>query len=227
MITLHHLSQSRSFRIVWLLEELKNEYGIDYQLVSHQRNQHSLAPDELQQIHPMGKAPILIDDVLPSGEQTLAESAVIIEYLLKFYDKNQLFIPKDDINSWRDYHFWLHFAEGSLMPPLVMKLILSKAVTKSPFFARPIVKQVKAGAEKMLLNANITKALSLLETHLTNRAYLVDERLTGADIMLYFSVLGAKKSQPAFHYPNINRWLALCESRLAFHQAVMVGGQAL
>lgn len=228
MLTLHHLTQSRSFRILWLLEELKAMYGLQYQLITHTRNRHHLAPDELLQIHPMGKAPILVDDSRAEDEQTLAESAVIVEYLLKYYDKNQNFSPSDNFKSWRDYHFWLHFAESSLMPPLVMGLILSKAIEKSPFFARPIIRQVKAGADKMLLQGNIEKSLHLLNTHLHGKTWLVDEKITGADIQLYLAVIGAKKSGTNFeHFSHIQDWLNRCEQREAFKQAVILGGQPL
>lgn len=229
MITLHHLSQSRSFRILWLLEELKSAYSLDYKLVNHSRNKQNLAPDTLMQYHPMGKAPILLDDSLPTGEQTLAESAVIIEYLLKFYDNDQLFSTSNDFCAWRDYQFWLHFAEGSLMPTVVMKLILSKAVEKSPFFARPIVRKVKTGAEKMLLDGNIQKSLRLLENQLQGKNWLVEQKLTGADIQLYFAVVGAIKiSQISLvDFPYIAHWLKNCEQRTAFQKAIELGGKPL
>lgn len=229
MLTLHHLAQSRSFRILWLLEELKSAYGMDYQLICHDRNRHHLAPDELMKFHAMGKAPILIDDTLPKGEQAIAESAVIIEYLLKIYDKNKQFsfneTSEHALMTWKNYQFWLHFAEGSLMPPLVMGLILTKAVQKSPFFARPIVRQVKAGADKLLLKANVDKSLDLLENYLHHKHWLCDEKLTGADIQLYFAVAGAKKSGAEMNKrPNVQQWLARCEQRQAFINAVKLGG---
>ena len=229
MLTLHHLTQSRSFRILWLLEELKAEYGLEYQLISYNRNTHNLAPSELSQIHPLGKAPILVDDSLPQGEQVLAESALIMEYLLKFYDNHQQFSPSNTFSAWRDYQFWLHFAEGSLMPPVVMKLILLKAVEKSPFFAKPIVRQVKARAEKLLLDGNVQKGLKLLEKQLQSKDWLVDEKLTGADIQLYFAVVGAIKiSQLSLaDFPNIARWLKNCEQRTAFAKAIELGGKPL
>lgn len=226
MLTLHHLSQSRSFRTLWLLEELKAHYGTDYTLITHQRNRHHLAPETLLDLHPMGKAPILIDDSLPVGENALAESAVITEYLLKVYDTDKLFCASDDLTAWKDYQFWLHFSEGTLMPPLVMGLILHKAAEKSPFFARPIVRQVKAGIDKMLLTGNVSKSLNLLEKFLNNKRYLVNDKLTGADIQLYFSVAGAKKSGADFSsLPNTQAWLKTCESRPAFLKAVALGGK--
>lgn len=229
MITLHHLAQSRSFRILWLLEELKIAYGLNYELINHSRNQQNLAPEVLTHIHPMGKSPILLDDSLPIGEQALVESAVIIEYLLKFYDKHQQFSPTDEFRAWRDYHFWLHFAEGSLMPPVVMKLILHKAVEKSPFFAKPIVRKVKGGAEKLLLDGNIQKSLQLLESHLQGKQWLAAQKLTGADIQLYFSVVGAMKISQIDQgkFPHIQRWLNNCTQRKAFQTAVELGGKPL
>lgn len=229
MITLHHLEKSRSFRVLWLLEELKETYGLEYQLISYNRNAQNLAPSELLQIHSMGKAPVLVDDSLPQGEQVLAESALIIEYLLKFYDNRQQFSPSSAFNAWRDYQFWLHFAEGSLMPPVVMKLILLKAVEKSPFFAKPLVRQVKAGAEKLLLDGNVQKGLQLLEKQLQGKDWLVDEKLTGADIQLYFAAAGAIKigQLSLADFPNTARWLNNCEQRTAFAKAVELGGKPL
>lgn len=226
MLTLHHLSQSRSFRILWLLEELSAEYGLDYTLMTHQRQPNFLAPDALLAIHPMGKAPILVDDSLPVGEQALAESALIIEYLLKFYDKNQKFMPDDDFSSWRDYQFWLHFAEGSLMPPLVMGLILTKSVQKSPVLVRPIVRKVKDGVDKMILTGNVDKSLRLLDDFLQNKNWLVNDKLTGADIQLYFSVFAAKSSGVNVAcFANVHRWLQHCESRSAFKNAIAKSNQ--
>lgn len=156
----------------------------------------------------------------------MAESALIIEYLLKYYDKNQVFSPDDDFTAWRDYQFWLHFAEGSLMPPLVMGLILTKAVQKSPFLVRPIVKKVKDGADKMILVGNVDKSLRLLNDFLQNKNWLVNDKLTGADIQLYFSVFAAKSSGVnVARFGNVARWLQNCENRTAFKNAMIKGGQ--
>ena len=115
MLTLHHLNQSRSFRILWLLCELNALYGIPFKVIKHERTKSHLAPKELTDIHPMGKAPILVDEI---RGRTLAESGFIIEYLLRHYDKDGKLSPTDE--TWEDYAFWLHFAESSMMPPLVM-----------------------------------------------------------------------------------------------------------
>lgn len=229
MLTLHHLNQSRSFRIVWLLEELKAVYGVDYHLHTHQRGKNHLAPDELIAIHPMGKAPILVDDELPDGQQAIAESAVVIAYLLDKYDHQSYFLPQGDmsIKAVRDYQFWLHFAEGSLMPVLVMGLILNKTVEKSPFFIRPITKQIKVKIDNLILSGNTQKSLNLLDSALAESHWLCDDKLTGADIQMYFAAKGAARAVAMDTYPNIKNWLKRCESRAAFIKAVEVGGKPL
>lgn len=223
MITLHHLQQSRSFRIVWLLEELRTAYGLDYQLMTHARDATTfLAPSALKTIHPMGKAPILLDNRLPDGE-SLAESALIIEYLLKTYDSEQRFYPTAG-KQWRDYVFWLHFAEGSLMPPLAMTLILTKAIQKSPFFIKPIAAKLKDSIERMILRGNITSALTLLESSLADQEWLAGE-FSGADIQLHFAVAAAgQRAVDLADFPNIRAWLNRCEQRAAFRAAVARAG---
>lgn len=226
MLILHHLAQSRSFRIVWLLEELKAAYDLPYQLITHARNKQYLAPKQLTAVHPMGKAPILIDDSLPAETRVFAESALIIEYVLKTYDTQRQFLPADDLATWKNYHFWLHFAEGSLMPPLVMRLILQTSVQKSPFLVRPVVRSVQRKINALIIQDNIQKSLQLLNDHLKDKHWLCDTRFTGADIMLYFAVAGAKAGGTDFaQWTHINNWLGRCEHRKAFEQAVLVGGQ--
>ncbi len=219
MITLYHLEKSRSFRIVWLLEELKLAYGLDYQLISHERDERTyLAPKSFKAIHPMGKAPILVDDSLPDGEQVLAESALIIEYLLRTYDSEQRFYPVGD-KAWRDYTFWLHFAEGSLMPPLVMGLILTKAGQKAPLLVRPIARKLKAGIDQLILKNNIDSALSLIEETLTRSPWFAGDAFTGADVQMYFAVAAARQRVGLAGESATQAWLERCESRAGFIQA--------
>lgn len=224
MLTLHHLSQSRSFRILWLLEELKLAYGLPYQLISHDRDTRTfLAPKAFASQHTMGKAPILIDDSLPVGKQALAESAFIIEYLLKYHDAEQRFLPHDDA-SWRQYAYWLHFSEGTLMPPLVMGLILNKAIGKSPFFVKPIVKKLKAGIDQAVLSKNITSSLTLIDNTLSRQTWLAGEHLTGADIQMHFALAALHAKNALAQYPAIINWLTKCQQRPAFIQAEKLAG---
>jgi glutathione S-transferase len=130
MITLHHLNNSRSQRIIWLLEEL----GLNYDVKYYQRDPETmLAPAALRQVHPLGKSPVITDDDL-----TLAESGAIIEYLVERHGEGRLAPPLDVPERLR-YRYWLHYAEGSAMPPLLIKLIFDKMEEKSPFLLRPIV----------------------------------------------------------------------------------------
>ncbi|MFC0819878.1 glutathione S-transferase [Moraxella marmotae] len=235
MLHLYHLNKSRSFRIVWLLEELKLAYGIDYQLHQIERDARTaLAPEHLAQIHPMGKAPILVDDSLPAGENSLAESAVIIEYLLKTYDTDAKFYPTIDAQSpkttgkaWRDYTFWLHFAEGSLMPPLVMGLILDKVAAKSPWFAKPIANKLNSNIHQLILDKNLANALQMVESALANQDWLAGQ-FSGADIQMYFAVKGAKVRGvlPTTHQHTL-AWLARCESQQAYKNTEKLAGAAL
>lgn len=229
MITLHHLVHSRSFRILWLLEELKDAYGLDYTLVSHARGENLLAPPVLLDIHPMGKAPILIDTALGDTDNALAESALIIEYLLVTYDSDGKFHPTDTgSQAWRAYTFWLHFAEGSLMPPLVTQLILSTSAKKAPFFLRPIIKALSNKINALILSGNVKKSLALLASALESQHWLTGDHLTGADIQLYFAALAADKRAGLSdeHAPIIN-WMRRCESRPAFMRALALGGAPL
>ena len=131
MITVHHLEQSRSQRVLWMLEEL----GLDYELVSYKRDPKTwLAPPELRKVHPLGKSPVLQDDTL-----ILAESGAILDYLADRYDLQRGLSPQPlpvEAPERLHYHYWMHYAEGSAMPPLVMSLVFAK-VRKAPlpFFA--------------------------------------------------------------------------------------------
>lgn len=219
MLTLHHLNDSRSFRILWLLYELNALYGTTFEVVTHQRNKNFLAPKEMADIHPMGKAPILVDH---ERGRVLTESAFIIEYLLRYYDVDKKLSPSDD--AWEDYVFWLHFAESSLMPNLVMRLIFAKTTQKSPFFIRPIARLIQKRVEGLLISPNVDKSLSLLNEHLTNRHYLAGAgqgKFSAADIHMYYGIAKMKSSgQLSDKWVNIHNWLNFCKSRPSFEKAV-------
>ncbi|WFF37842.1 glutathione S-transferase [Moraxella nasibovis] len=220
MLTLHHLNHSRSFRILWLLEELSALYGTPYELVTHTRNANFLAPKEMMGIHPMGKAPILVDDVRGC---TLAESGFIIEYLLKYYDTQGKLSP--DASHWEDYAFWLHFAESSMMPPLVMRLVMTKVATKSPFLVRPVAKAIANKVESLMISGNIRQSFGLLDAHLAQRQWLAGQ-FTGADIQTYFAAKALQSRGGLGDWQHIRRWMADCEAR-AEHQAAVAKGGAL
>ena len=184
MITVHHLNNSRSQRILWMLEELNQEYEI----IGYERDLKTLqGPESLRNIHPLGKSPVITDD--SSGEQILiAESGAIVEYLLQNYGKNSsLIIPETGSQQERDYLYWLHFSEGSLMPPLLLRLIFERVKkARVPFFVKPITKAV---ADKVLteyVNPNINRLLDFIEASLKGKNWFLGDQLSGADIQMSF-----------------------------------------
>jgi len=141
MIKVHHLNNSRSQRVLWLLEEL----GTPYEVVRYERDKATmLAPAELKRAHPLGKSPVIEDD-----GKTFAETGLIIEYLVERYGPN-LMPPRDSDLYWR-YKYWLHYAEGSLMPLLFMKLVFNRLPERVPLLMRPVARMISAGADKTLL----------------------------------------------------------------------------
>ena len=195
MLTLHHLGNSRSFRVLWLLTELHALYGTPFEIVTHQRNTNYLAPDALKAIHPMGKAPILVDS---TRGRTLAESGFIIEYLLRYYDVNQVLSPTDD--EWENYGFWLHFSESSMMPPLVMRLVMTNVATKSPWLVRPVARAIATKVEGLVIADNIAHSFGLLNEHLAARTWIAG-KFTGADIQAYFAVKALQSRGGLSDYP--------------------------
>lgn len=213
MLHLHHLENSRSFRIVWLLEELK----VDYDLTCYKRTKAYLAPDSLEKIHPLGHAPILeVDD------RCLIESGFIIEYLLKHYDKQQRFKPADsDELALEYYNFWLHYSEATAMPPLVMRLVFNKVVQRTPWLIRPVVKFMRRQVEKSFITGNISTMLTLMEQHLQANLWFAGEGFSAADVQMYFVVVAAKSRTPLGNgdYPHVMTWLKRCQQRNAFKRS--------
>lgn len=219
MLHLHHLENSRSFRILWLLEELNT----DYKLTCYQRNKAYLAPKSLKKIHPLGQAPIL-----EVNERALVESGFIIEYLLKEYDNAHLFKPsKDDTAAWEDYTFWMHFAEASVMPLLVMRLVFTKVVEKSPVIIKPISKGIRKQVENSMIRNNLTTMLDMMEQQLQHNHWFAGATFSGADIQMYIPVVAANAGAglDAAKYANLLNWLKRCQERAAFKIAVTKGGK--
>lgn len=216
---LHHLQNSRSFRILWLLEEL----GLTYELTTYQRTAEYLAPKALQNIHPMGKAPILQVDGKP-----LVESGYIIEYLLKYHDNShghdKGLAPHDE-SSWHHHTFWMHFAEATAMPALVMRLVFDKVATGSPFFVKPIAKAIQKQVERRMIASNIKKVCELMETHLTEHDWFAGQAFGAVDIQMHFVGVALQARGSLKDYPKILDWLHRCECRPAFNQAVSKGGR--
>jgi glutathione S-transferase len=212
MITVHHLNNSRSQRILWLLEEL----GLDYEIEYYQRDPETmLAPASLRRVHPLGKSPVITDDTL-----TLAESGAIIEYLVERYGEGRLAPPLDVPERLR-YRYWLHYAEGSLMPPLLIKLIFDKMEEQSPFLLRPIVGAVSQPVRSSFINPQIALHLGYLESELAHSPWFVDNDFTAADIQMSFPLENAMEQVglDASH-PKLMEWLDRIHARPAYQHAV-------
>ncbi|WP_417615762.1 glutathione S-transferase [Oceanisphaera sp.] len=220
MIQLHHLNDSRSQRIIWMLEELE----LDYDIKRYQRDAHtSLAPETLKRVHPLGKAPILID-----GELRLAESGAIIDYLAQRYGSSTL-LPAANTQAWWDYVYWLHYGEGSLMPPLLMRHVFDK-VQQAPmaFFIRPLVKKIVAGVERAFLNQQIHTHLNFVADHLACHEWFLGESFSAADIQMSFPLEAAMhRAEMADSYPRLKAYVTRLQARPAYLRALEKGGSYL
>jgi glutathione S-transferase len=216
MITVHHLNNSRSQRVLWLLEEL----GLPYEIKHYQRDaQTNLAPPELRRVHPLGKSPVITDDGL-----TVAESGAILEYLVERYGNGRL-KPTGD-QELLHYRYFMHFAEGSAMPPLVMKLIFNKIKrAPMPFFVKPIAKGI---ADKVLggfVQPNIDAQLKFLESELAARPWFAGAEMTAADVQMSFPLeAAAARGGSLDGYPKIKAFLDRIHARPAYKKALERGG---
>ncbi len=215
MITVHHLNNSRSQRILWLLEEL----GLPYEIRRYQRDaKTSLAPPELLRVHPLGKSPVITD-----ADLTLAESGAIIEYLVERYGKGAL-IPQQGSPERLRYTYWLHFAEGTAMPPLVMKLVFNR-IEKGPmpFFAKPIARGIARKVKDGFINPNLERIVTYIEAELGRSAWFAGDAFTAADVQMSFPVEAATSRVGA--RPNMKRFLERIHDRPAYKRALEKGGE--
>ncbi|MFT6195141.1 MAG: glutathione S-transferase [Cognaticolwellia sp.] len=217
MVVVHHLNNSRSQRVLWALEEL----GVPYEVKQYQRDlKTNLAPASLKKIHPLGKSPVITD-----GDITVAESGAIIEYLAQNYGEGN-FIPETKTEAHRQYLYWLHFAEGTMMQQLLLKLILEKAVQKSPpFFVKYIAKAIMKKVMVGYVGPNITANLALVESHLTDNEWFAGEKLSGADIQMSFPLEAwAARKTVSQDYPNTIAYVKRFQARAGYQKALKSGG---
>jgi len=215
MITVHHLNNSRSQRILWLLEEL----GLPYEIRHYQRDaKTSLAPPELLRVHPLGKSPVITD-----GDLTIAESGAIIEYLVDRYGDGALIPPQRTPERLR-YTYWLHFAEGTAMPPLLMKLVFNR-IEKGPmpFFARPIARAIARKVRDGFIDPNLDRIVAHIEGELGRGDWFAGDAFTAADIQMSFPVEAAAARVRAG--PNMTRFLERIHARPAYRRAIEKGGE--
>lgn len=207
MLTIHHLEKSRSFRIVWALEELQQQY----QIKLYKRLPSLAAPPELKRVHPLGKAPILED-----AGRTIAESAVILEYLQTKFDTAQLFKPQQDDDAFQ-YLYWMHYAEGSLMPLLVFQLVMNNVGKNVPFFIRPVANKITDGVKAGFIGPRLKDHIAFIEQYLSEHDYFAGE-FSFADIQMSFP-LNALLTRTTGQFPNIRAFLKRIEMRPAYQRA--------
>jgi glutathione S-transferase len=217
MITVHHLNNSRSQRILWLLEEL----GLDYEIKRYQRNpQTMLAPPELRMVHPLGKSPVITD-----GDLTLAESGAIVEYLADRYGAGKLAPAFGSAERVR-YLYWLHFAEGTAQPPSLLKLLFERIKSKSPLLVRPIARAIADRALASYVLPNIQRNLDFMESELGKHEWFAGAQFSAADIQMSFPV-EAYRARGGLDEkrPRLMRFLEKIHSRPAYRSAVERGGE--
>lgn len=217
MIVVHHLNNSRSQRVLWLLEEL----GLEYEIKNYQRDPKTmLAPPELRAVHPLGKSPVITDGLL-----TVAESGAIIEYLIERYGAGRL-IPAAGTAERLRWTYWLHFAEGSAMSPLLMKLVFDKVESSPmPFFVRPIARGIARKVKSSYIIPQINQQLDYMESELGKTTWFAGDAFSAADIQMSFPLeaAGARGGLDAKH-PKLFDFLKRIHARPAYQRAIERGG---
>lgn len=217
MITVHHLENSRSQRILWLLEEL----GVPYEVKRYDRDKKTnLAPKELLKVHPTGKSPVIEDDGV-----VIAETGAIVEHLIEERGNGRL-APARGTPGWRRYRYWMHAAEGSYMPPLVLSLMLGRMETAPmPFFAKPIAKKLTGAVREGYLNHTIAGLFGYFDAELQKSAFLAGDELTGADIMMSFPAEAMLQRGPAaLKTARLKAYVEKLQARPAYKRALERGG---
>ncbi|MEP7100808.1 MAG: glutathione S-transferase [Burkholderiales bacterium] len=217
MITVHHLNNSRSQRVLWLLEEL----AVPYEIKKYQRDAKTmLAPPELTRVHPLGKSPVITDDGV-----TVAETGAIIEYVLEKYGNGRL-VPAAGTPEKLRWRYWLHFAEGSAMPPLLLKLIFERIkVTPMPFFIKPIAKGISNKVLAAMVEPNLKRQLDFMEAELGKSEWFAGSEFSAADIQMSFPVeAAAQRAGLDAGRPKLMAFLKRIHARPAYKKALERGG---
>jgi glutathione S-transferase len=202
MLTLHHLNDSRSQRVVWLLEEL----GTPYEMKRYQRDAKTrLAPPELEAVHPLGKSPVITD-----GDVRIAESGAIVDYIIRRYGQGRL-MPGHDSPDFEPYNEWLHYAEGSAMLPLMLNLYVGR------------LKEAGAPLHPRI-DSEIANHLGYVDRALKGREFFIGNSLTGADIQMSFVAEMAKAFDKLGPHPDLGAWLGRMHARPAFQRSIEKGG---
>ncbi len=215
MIVVHHLEDSRSQRILWLLEEL----GQSYEVKRYARDPKSrLAPPELLAIHPLGKSPVITDD-----GRVVAETGAIVEYLVDRYGNGRL-KPAQGTDEQLAYTYWLHFAEGSAMPPATMKLVFDMLPNRAPFLIRPLASMLGKAVDAQYLAPTIARQIAFIEDTLHRSAWFAGSKFSAADVMMSFPLEATAARSGLEGLPRIAAWLDAIHARPAYARALERGG---
>lgn len=217
MLTVHHLNNSRSQRVLWLLEEL----GVEYDIKHYERDPETmLAPPSLRKVHPLGKSPVITD-----GKLTLAESGAILEYLVERYGEGRL-APAAGTPERLRYSYWMHYAEGSAMPPLLMKLVFDRIETgPMPFLVRPIARAISHKVKSAYIEPQIAGHLDYLESELGKNGWFAGRAFSAADIQMSFPLeAAASRAGLDERRPNLMNFLKRIHARPAYRKALERGG---
>jgi glutathione S-transferase len=219
VIVVHHLNNSRSQRILWLLEEL----GLPYEVRRYQRDAKTmLAPPELRAVHPLGKSPVISD-----GALTLAESGAVVEYLASRYGGGRL-IPDEKSPEYLRYVYWMHFAEGTAMPPLLLKLIFDRIESgrAMPFFVRPVARAIARQVKAAMVLPNLQRNLDFMEGELARGAWFAGPEFSAADIQMSFPLeAAAARGGLDQGRPELWAFLQRIHARPAYQRALERGGR--
>ena len=217
MIVVHHLENSRSQRVLWLLEEL----GVPYEVKRYARNpQTMLAPPELKAVHPLGKSPVIVDD-----GRVVAETGAIVEHLCARHDPGHALSPAPGGEARAAWSYWLHYAEGSAMPPLLLKLVFSAMPARAPGLLRPLVKGVADRAQGGFVNPQLKLHMDFWEESLAATGWFAGAGFSAADVMMSFPLEAARsraRLEPG--RPRCVDWLARNHARPAYQRALERGG---
>ncbi len=217
MLLVHHLNNSRSQRVLWLLEEL----AVPYDICHHQRDAKTmLAPPALLAVHPLGKSPVLVD-----GDTTVAETGAIVEYILERFGNGRM-QPAPGTPEAQRHRYWLHFAEGSAMPPLLFKLVFDEvAKAPMPFFVKPIAKAISQKVLAALVWPNLRRQFDFIEAELGKSTWLAGDALSGADIMMSFPLEAAvARAGLDARHPRMLDFVKRVHARPAYQRALQRGG---
>ena len=215
MLVVHHLNNSRSQRVLWLLEEL----GVPYEVKRYERDAETmLAPPALKAIHPLGKSPVITDD-----GKTIAETGAIVEYVIETYGRGRL-IPAAGSPERLRYTYWLHYAEGSAMTPLLLKLVFTALPARAPGLLKGLVKAIAGKAQQGFVDPQLKTHIDYWEAELSKTPWFAGPEFTAADIMMSFPLEAGAARAGADSRPHVKAFLARIHARPAYQRALEKGG---